>query len=332
MTVSSSSAFHPIDDIDAMDLSRHALVEASAGTGKTYTIENLVVRLLKEESDLNLENILLVTFTEKATSELKLRIRQKIEQTLDGDRRMNDAVRKKLGRTLDGFDSAAIYTIHGFCHTLLRDFPFETGNLFQQEVIDDGPLFDKLLRVQMRMDWPSRYDRRLEVLLALSSFSANADGFVQTTVNLARRLSDDPARETLIPDPDGLDVDDLWQAVQQTVLALKAMVGPPPRFSDGYGRLNINARTKAAVIRDMVEPIERALEGVDADACPLSAMMAVVATLGMRHSAGKRNIDRLVPQKWLKLGENLNECPGLVAITRRLDELVSLFARLSHVP
>ena len=86
---------------------------------------------------------------------------------------------------MDGFDNAAIYTIHGFCHTLLKEFPFETGNLFQQEVIDDGPLLEKLLREQMRSDWPRRYGRRLEVLLALSSFSANTDGFIQTAVNLA---------------------------------------------------------------------------------------------------------------------------------------------------
>lgn len=331
MIVSSPTAFHPIGDIDALDLSRHALVEASAGTGKTYTIENLVVRLLKEEPDLILENILLVTFTEKATSELKLRIRQKIEQTLDGDQPLNDAVRKKLAQTLDGFDNAAIYTIHGFCHTLLKEFPFETGNLFQQEVIDDGPLLEKLLRGQMRSDWPRRYGRRLEVLLALANFSANTHGFIQTAVNLVHRLSDDPDREKLVPDPAELNVDDLWQTAQQTVLALKSMVGPPPRFSDGYGRLNIHARTKAAVIRDMIEPIERALERVDADACPLSEIMAVVAILGARHSSGERNIDRLVPQKWLKVGENLHECPDLATITQRFEELVHLFSHLSHV-
>ena len=200
MIVSSPATFHPIDDIDAMDLSRHALVEASAGTGKTYTIENLVVRLLKEDPDLNLENILLVTFTEKATSELKLRIRQKIEHTLDGDQRLDVAVRKKLAQTLDGFDNAAIYTIHGFCHTLLKEFPFETGNLFQQEVVDDGPLLEKLLRAQMRSDWTGRYGRRLDLLLSLSSFSANTDKFIQTAVNLANRLSDDPDREILVPE------------------------------------------------------------------------------------------------------------------------------------
>jgi exodeoxyribonuclease V beta subunit len=168
MTDSLPPVFHPIEDINRVDLSRHALVEASAGTGKTYTIENLVVRLLKEDPDIRLENILLVTFTEKATSELKLRIRQKIEQTLDNDQDLADAVCKKLGDSLDGFDNAAIYTIHGFCHTLLKEFPFETGNLFEQEVIDDLPLLEKLLRLQMRTQWPNRYGHRLETLLALS--------------------------------------------------------------------------------------------------------------------------------------------------------------------
>ena len=68
-----------VHDCGEIDLEKHALIEASAGTGKTYTIENLVVRLLEERADLGLENILLVTFTEKATSELKMRIREKID-------------------------------------------------------------------------------------------------------------------------------------------------------------------------------------------------------------------------------------------------------------
>jgi exodeoxyribonuclease V beta subunit len=331
LSVPSLPVFHPIDDLDAVDLSRHALVEASAGTGKTYTIENLVVRLLKESSDLGLENILLVTFTEKATSEIKLRIRQKIEQTLDGDHRLTHAVRKKLTDALDGFDNAPIFTIHGFCHTLLKEFPFETGNLFEQEVIDDGPLLEKLLKAQMRTDWPRRYGRRLEVLLALAGFSATADGFVQTAVNLVQRLSGDPAYETLIPDPAQLDVDDLWQATEQTVLALKTLVGTPPRFSNAYGRLNINTRTRAAIIRDMVEPIEQALEKVDIGACRIAAFKPVATALDALHSSGGRNIDRLVPQKWLKAGENLHECPDLVAIKDRLEALVGLFTRLSHV-
>ncbi len=68
-----------VDDIADIDLTRHALIEASAGTGKTYTLENMVVRLLKERPDITLENILIVTFTEKATSELKTRIQEKLD-------------------------------------------------------------------------------------------------------------------------------------------------------------------------------------------------------------------------------------------------------------
>ena len=54
-----------VNDCAQIDLPRHGLIEASAGTGKTYTIENLVIRLLKEKPDILLANILMVTFTEK---------------------------------------------------------------------------------------------------------------------------------------------------------------------------------------------------------------------------------------------------------------------------
>ena len=70
--------YESVHDFNQIDLTRHGLIEASAGTGKTYTIENLVIRLLKE-TNAELENILLVTFTEKAASELKIRIREKLE-------------------------------------------------------------------------------------------------------------------------------------------------------------------------------------------------------------------------------------------------------------
>ncbi len=80
-----------VDDIADIDLTRHTLIEASAGTGKTYTLENLVVRLLKERQDVAIENILMVTFTEKATSELKARIQEKLlEEIISADDREDD--------------------------------------------------------------------------------------------------------------------------------------------------------------------------------------------------------------------------------------------------
>src|SRR5512143_962143 len=69
--------------LDRISLDRHSLIEASAGTGKTFTIENLVVELLLTAAA-TIEQILVVTFTEKATSELRARIRSTLELTISG--------------------------------------------------------------------------------------------------------------------------------------------------------------------------------------------------------------------------------------------------------
>ncbi len=113
-------------------LSSRLFLEASAGTGKTFTIEHLVVRLLLETS-FNLNEIVIVTFTRAATRELKNRIRENLEKIvantdafpyLEG---ISDVQKSKLTSTLASFDSAQIFTIHGFCAQLLSQFAFEAG-------------------------------------------------------------------------------------------------------------------------------------------------------------------------------------------------------------
>src|SRR5437870_676036 len=103
-----------------IDLHHHAVVEASAGTGKTYTIAHLVLRLLTEEQ-VPLERILLVTFTEKATGELKDRLRALLEHTLAQKPEQGPVLRAAL----DSFDQAPIFTIHGFCQRLVAEDPME---------------------------------------------------------------------------------------------------------------------------------------------------------------------------------------------------------------
>jgi exodeoxyribonuclease V beta subunit len=126
------------------DVHRHYLLEASAGTGKTFSIENIVVRLLLEEPALPLEKILVVTFTRAATRDLKTRIRLNIEKALSflsgskadipdyllacleqGEKSISLA-KKKLEQALFCFDQAQIFTIHGFCARMLRDHLFES--------------------------------------------------------------------------------------------------------------------------------------------------------------------------------------------------------------
>lgn len=132
----------------------HYLLEASAGTGKTFSIQNIVVRLLIEARDnlepLSLQNILVVTFTRAATRDLKVRIRANIEQALQtlqywqrqhliaeeapdyligciqkGEESVWRAS-KCLQQALFTFDQANIFTIHSFCAKMLRQFALES--------------------------------------------------------------------------------------------------------------------------------------------------------------------------------------------------------------
>src|SRR2546429_9834137 len=65
--------------LERIPVTGHALIEASAGTGKTYTIEHLILDLLLSGA-CRIEEILVVTFTERATTELRERVRRMIER------------------------------------------------------------------------------------------------------------------------------------------------------------------------------------------------------------------------------------------------------------
>jgi exodeoxyribonuclease V beta subunit len=123
-------------DVFNVPLRGISLVEASAGTGKTYNIASLYVRVLLE-LDLEPSQILVMTFTEAATAELKLRLRDRIKASLamlKGEKTPDDEffesliaadyemAEEKLKRSLDTFDEAAVFTIHGFCNRLLTEY------------------------------------------------------------------------------------------------------------------------------------------------------------------------------------------------------------------
>ena len=148
------------------------LVEASAGTGKTFTLATLVTRLVVER-DLRVGQVLAVTFTEAATQELRRRIRDRLMLALalldapDGNdtgdaeaaltrdillahRARSDespaALRRRLRQAAMDIDLAAIFTIHGFCARVLREHALEGGQGFDQPVLlaNDRALRDEL--------------------------------------------------------------------------------------------------------------------------------------------------------------------------------------------
>ena len=123
----------PRFDLLNSPLAERNLLEASAGTGKTFTIAALYLRLLLE-TDLTVDRILVVTFTEAATEELRDRVRRRIREAFDGlcgetvvDPFLTELLKRidttekreqatnKLREALICFDEAVIYTIHGFC-------------------------------------------------------------------------------------------------------------------------------------------------------------------------------------------------------------------------
>ena len=141
-----SRAFDPL----AVATAGVQLIEASAGTGKTYSITSLYLRLLLEHR-LTVEQILVVTFTEAATAELHERIRTRLrsaaqlfEKRQGGDdsflcqllERSPDpeADRRLLARAVSDIDKAAVSTIHGFAHRVLQQHALETGLLFDLEL------------------------------------------------------------------------------------------------------------------------------------------------------------------------------------------------------
>ena len=105
-------------------LSGTNLIEASAGTGKTYTLAELYLRLVLEQN-LTVDKILVVTYTRAATEELRDRLRQKLVDARDGlldTQSTNKRDFHKLNLAIQSFDQAAIFTIHGFCQRVLTDF------------------------------------------------------------------------------------------------------------------------------------------------------------------------------------------------------------------
>ncbi len=140
----------------SVELTGRNLIEASAGTGKTYAIACLYLRLLVE-SNLLPEQILVVTYTEAATEELRGRIRNRIREALDvfegaetaddfltglftnsnGKGPVRTEARERLDRALKTFDMASIFTIHGFCLRALQDNAFESGSLYDTTLVTD---------------------------------------------------------------------------------------------------------------------------------------------------------------------------------------------------
>ncbi|MDF1780030.1 MAG: exodeoxyribonuclease V subunit beta [Alcanivoracaceae bacterium] len=149
-------------NIKTLPLNGVQLIEASAGTGKTWSITGLYLRwVLGIDTDpLDVEKILVVTFTKAAVAELRGRIRLRLREALDvvngdnddeflvdlltsvtDDAEKKNRAKKRLQLALSCMDNAAIYTIHGFCKRVLSQYAFEAGISFDLDMQDSASEF-----------------------------------------------------------------------------------------------------------------------------------------------------------------------------------------------
>jgi exodeoxyribonuclease V beta subunit len=226
-------------DVFTTPLAGCTLVEASAGTGKTWAICGLVLRLLLE-ARLPVQQVLVVTFTKAATAELKDRIRTRIDQALqrlrdgaaapaDADtfidtlldsqraRGLDDAtLAALLDQALQDFDDAAIFTIHAWCQRALSDTPLAAGLPLHQDMQAD----DSMLRLQVAQDfW------RCEIVHGglpprlLAHLAQRGDSPQQLAALLQRRQAKPMARMRW---PEALDAPDAEPAPAEAEAALAA--------------------------------------------------------------------------------------------------------------
>jgi exodeoxyribonuclease V beta subunit len=189
------------------------LIEASAGTGKTYAIAMLALRFVVEQG-IPIDQLLVVTFTKAATEELKERIRNRLSEAkrgLEGNTDNLDApllnwlstlpldkvlAKQRLQLALLDIDQAGIFTIHGFCQRVLKEHALESGQLFDSELTGN---IDAIRQDCANDFWRSQvYPRSLQQAAILTAEFKTPDTLLASIKNI-------PSAATIYPDAENLD-------------------------------------------------------------------------------------------------------------------------------
>jgi len=256
-------------DVFRCDLAGMSLIEASAGTGKTWNICALYMRLLLQRH-LDVAQILVVTFTNAATAELRERIRRRIAETLDhlkgapaddSDefvRQLLNAqsasqadsadMQHRLEQALQRFDEASIFTIHGYCERALRDTPLGAGMPMSMELVTE----ESALSAEVAGDFWRRRIAAGELAPGLAAFMVDAGDTPKKLATLLEQRVAKPLATVRWPDDidafEPADLDTLqrtfdaarecWQRDKARIVAI---------VTEALGRLNKNSYKPATV-------------------------------------------------------------------------------------
>ena len=132
------------------EIGKSVFLEAGAGAGKTRVMVDRIIRTVALSENVQLRDIVAITFTEKAAGELRARIRRALNEELR--RAASDDQRDRMHLALDQVDAAHIETIHSFCSSLIRERPFDAR-------ID--PYYEVLAELAAGLDFDEAWDEWL---------------------------------------------------------------------------------------------------------------------------------------------------------------------------
>ena len=238
------------------------LIEANAGTGKTYAISKLFIRLILE-GKASVDEILVVTFTEAATEELKERIRKDLiaarEAFICGEAEdpffagiitqfEPEHSAALLRNSLRLFDDVSIFTIHGFCQRSLKENTFESGSLFEMELItDQRELLEEIVDDFWRKNL---YTAPPEVSAYLLDTVKSTDYFLKlfSKIPLTDKVTILPKQKNIAPEVVGnenarchaihAELKEVWSGEKQNV---QALLGGPALNARSYGKRVVSA-------------------------------------------------------------------------------------------
>ena len=182
----------PARDAIAFRYGDTLFVEAGAGNGKTEALVGRVINLVKSSDDVSLDDVAVITFTNRAAAELRHRIRSQLENLLVDC--SEPATRERLEASLEKLDGAAVSTLHGFARRLLNDHPIEAGLPPSFEVLDEN---------SSQVVFLERFEKFLDSLLMEPAWSR--------TLLIGDALGINPAKDLL---PFAIELHKSWDLLE----------------------------------------------------------------------------------------------------------------------
>ena len=311
------------------DLSTNLIIEAGAGTGKTYALVSRVVALVK--NDARMRDIVAITFTEAAAAELSERVRSRLEQLLDENNPLNDADllaegltgedRSRLEHAVSELDEASVQTIHSFAAQLLRERPLDAGlppGWMNLDEIADSERFNE------------RWDEWLETVLARDAgispeldasirYLALSEGDTGKWKTVAQAICEDLHR---LPGVGKVAEGGLGSVVVSTQEALKELAGECSNPSDRLYEQLLGAIQTVEAVGEVANDPVAAKEALEA-----GEPVDYRRNIGAKGNWGMDPKD--VRQEFREMGQTFQAAVRFAPLAPGLNEL-GRFARMSE--